>query len=327
MGKTECKAGAPTSDSQPENKTGFLTSIKAYLNRNRLGELLVQRGTLSPQDLRFALYQQKQGQGPLGQVLVDNNFISKAELHKILFRQKMVRFAATGMICFMTFASFGPKRAQAASPIKDVAASISIDGPRAEFSRVSYYPALFGSDEKKSRDLSAFTKWTGMFKRFEASMNTSKGMQEMATLRNELRDVKGQSMDQMARDVNAMMNAKPYIVDQKNWGQSDYWATPVEFLTRGGDCEDFAIAKYAALRALGVPEERMRLAIVQDQVKNIPHAVLIVYGESGPLLLDNQIKSVSSAATMKRYKPIFSINRTAWWLHSAPSTTRVASAR
>jgi predicted transglutaminase-like cysteine proteinase len=325
--KTEFKAGAPFSDMQQENETGFLSSIKAYLNRNRLGELLVQRGTLTPQDLRFALYQQKQSKGQLGQVLIDNNFISKAELGKILFRQKMVRIAATGMICFMTFSSFGPKRAQAASPIKDVAGAISIDGPRAEFSRVSYYPALFGSDEKKSRDLSAFTKWTGMFKRFEASMQTDKGMREMAQMRNELRDLKGLSLDNMAKQVNSVMNAKPYIVDQKNWGKSDYWATPVEFLTRGGDCEDFAIAKYAALRAVGVPEERMRLAIVQDQVKNIPHAILIVYGESGPLFLDNQMKTVGNAATMKRYKPIFSINRTAWWLHSAPTTTRVASAR
>ena len=125
-----------------------------------------------------------------------------------------------------------------------------------------------------------------------------------------------------------MMNAKRYVSDAKNYGQNDYWATPVEFFKRGGDCEDFAIAKYTALKALGVPESRLRIAIVQDMQKNIPHAILIVYTDNGPLILDNQIKSAISASKISHYKPIFSINQDAWWLHTAPkgNVTVVASA-
>ena len=148
----------------------------------------------------------------------------------------------------------------------------------------------------------------------------------MTDLQGKLQRFKGQPLVAMAAGVNKMMNKKPYIVDSKLWGQSDYWATPVEFMAKGGDCEDYAIAKYTALRALGVPDERLRVAIVQDLKKNIPHAVLIVYTDEGPYALDNQSQSLVDGSHLKRYKPIFSINRQAWWLHTKPSGTQIASA-
>jgi predicted transglutaminase-like cysteine proteinase len=125
-----------------------------------------------------------------------------------------------------------------------------------------------------------------------------------------------------------MMNKKRYVTDSANYGKSDYWATPIEFFQKGGDCEDFAIAKYTALRALGVPDNRMRIAIVQDQQKNVAHAILIVYTDQGAMILDNQLHAAVKAEKVSHYKPIFSINQNAWWLHTAPKSnvTRVASA-
>ncbi|MCB1839662.1 MAG: transglutaminase-like cysteine peptidase, partial [Alphaproteobacteria bacterium] len=91
---------------------------------------------------------------------------------------------------------------------------------------------------------------------------------------------------------------------------------------------DFAIAKYVALRALGVEEARLRIAIVHDKLKNIPHAILVVYTSEGALILDNQNKEVlNSDALRTRYRPIFSINREYWWLHTAPESTLIASAK
>ena len=45
--------------------------------------------------------------------------------------------------------------------------------------------------------------------------------------------------------VNSFVNQQvQFSEDTAVWGQTDYWATPVETLGRGaGDCEDFAIAK------------------------------------------------------------------------------------
>ena len=65
--------------------------------------------------------------------------------------------------------------------------------------------------------------------------------------------------------------------------------------------------------------------IVQDTKKNIPHAVLVVYTDQGAYVLDNQIKSLVSTRGAGRYRPIYSINRTGWWMHTVTGT-RVASA-
>jgi predicted transglutaminase-like cysteine proteinase len=130
----------------------------------------------------------------------------------------------------------------------------------------------------------------------------------------------------MVQKVNELVNRQPYLEDIDNWKKSDYWANPVEFFERGGDCEDFAIAKYTALRLLGVPEERLRLAIVHDKIKDIPHAILIVYSDDGPLVMDNQVSKVKRADKVNRYKPIFSINRHSWWLHTVNKPTIIATA-
>ncbi|MGB0719470.1 MAG: transglutaminase-like cysteine peptidase, partial [Bdellovibrionales bacterium] len=194
------------------------------------------------------------------------------------------------------------------------------------FGRVTNYPALMGMQEKRETDLSAFTKWSGMFARFDRELNDLKNKNIVQSWQRELMTYRGLSMKKTADAVNRLVNQKRYILDNNNWGKSDYWATPVEFLKRGGDCEDFAIAKYTALRSLGFPEERLRLAIVQDLQKNIPHAVLVVYTDEGAYLLDNQNKNLVSAEYGSRYKPIYSINRHAWWLHSKGGKTLLASA-
>ncbi|MDV7394930.1 transglutaminase-like cysteine peptidase, partial [Arthrospira platensis SPKY1] len=69
---------------------------------------------------------------------------------------------------------------------------------------------------------------------------------------------------QLAR-VNGFFNRRVRFEDDiVVWQQPDYWATPLEMLARGaGDCEDFAIAKYASLIVLGVPSERLRLIYVR----------------------------------------------------------------
>ncbi|TAK40553.1 MAG: sulfate adenylyltransferase, partial [Betaproteobacteria bacterium] len=75
------------------------------------------------------------------------------------------------------------------------------------------------------------------------------------------------------RLVNDFMNLTQFVSDLKHWGKEDYWATPIEFLsTDAGDCEDYSIAKYFTLRALGVPDEKLRITYVKELVVyNEPH--------------------------------------------------------
>jgi predicted transglutaminase-like cysteine proteinase len=307
---------------------GILSSLKSYVQRNRLGELLVLKGLITPQQLRMVLEHQKESAMPLGQVCIQHNYISRRQLVGVLSRQYMLRSLAAIVFFTAGLTSVAGKKARASDYIKDIPAQISLTThANSAFTHMGAFPGLFDSEEKRSTNLKPFVKWTGMFSRFERELTNPASQKTVETLKKDLAPLQGLNLKAMASGVNDIINRVQYVTDSANWGQSDYWATPIEFMKRGGDCEDYAITKYTALRMLGVPEERLRVAIVHDNLKNIPHAVLVVYTEQGPVVLDNQIKSLVDASEMGRYRPIFSINRTAWWLHTSPGSTLVASAQ
>lgn len=313
-------------DINQKQHSGIFSKLKARLQKNRLGELLILEGALTPQQLQEALAVSKQRGQQLGHVLVDDHIVSRGKIRRTLIEQFTLRCGMTMVAVFISLASMGFAKQARAGQIQDATARISL--VQSSFEKASYHPKLFGSTEKRSTSLKAFTKWTTMFDRFNASLNSNSAQGEIAKFRKDLQALKNLPMNKMVTRVNDMMNAKRYIADKVNYGQTDYWATPVEFFRKGGDCEDYAIAKYTALKALGVPENRLRIAIVQDLKKNIPHAVLIVYTDQGAMVLDNQIKNTIKADRVTHYKPIFSINQNAWWLHTAPkggNVTRVAS--
>ena len=52
--------------------------------------------------------------------------------------------------------------------------------------------------------------------------------------------------------------------------------TLTEFLKSGGDCEDFAMAKYFVLREFGVPAENMRIVVGKERMRSDHHAMLAV---------------------------------------------------
>lgn len=307
---------------------GVLTGLKIRLHKNRLGELLVLDGFISPDELQQALVISKSTGRALGHVLVEDNIVDREVIRQTLIEQFMLRMMMTALTVFISFAgiaSGGIKQARAAS-IKDVPARVAFQ-QAAAYAPMGQYPKIFGSSEKQSTSLKAFTKWTGMFDRFDAALNSPGGQQSMNGFKSQLEFLRGLPMNKMISGVNDIVNRIPYVSDAAVYGQTDYWATPMEFIKNGGDCEDFAITKYVALRALGIPEERMRILILQDMQKNIPHAILIVYTESGAVVLDNQIKTVTNVERISHYKPIFSINRDGWWLHTKPkgNVTTVAS--
>lgn len=86
--------------------------------------------------------------------------------------------------------------------------------------------------------------------------------------------------------VNARINKVPYVLDTVNYGVPDYWATPEEFYMRGGDCEDYAIAKMAALHGYGLPLRSMKMILV-TRPDGMEHAMLSVRLNKKIYLLDN----------------------------------------
>ncbi|WP_417507209.1 transglutaminase-like cysteine peptidase [Marinomonas gallaica] len=135
--------------------------------------------------------------------------------------------------------------------------------------------------------------------------------------RRTVEESQGLSVGQKLQNVNNFFNMLQFVSDQQHWGQNDYWATPIEFLaTGGGDCEDFTIAKYFALRELGVPDEKLRLVYVKALKLNQHHMVLAYYHTptSVPVLLDNLDKTIKPAVQRKDLLPIYSFNAENLWL-------------
>lgn len=115
--------------------------------------------------------------------------------------------------------------------------------------------------------------------------------------------------------VNRYFNQWPYLLDEEVYGRSDYWATPTEFMRRSGDCEDFAIAKFMALRHLGFRNDDMRIIVVTDKIRAIVHAVLAVYFGNEVLILDSLSDEILPHTAYNHYVAHYSVNETAQWEH------------
>lgn len=118
--------------------------------------------------------------------------------------------------------------------------------------------------------------------------------------------------------VNEFFNRRiRFAEDLSVWGQPDYWATPLETLSRGsGDCEDFVFAKYFSLRELGVDDSRLRVTYVRAHIGrpgsgvSQAHMILSYYPVPGgmPLVLDNLMTSIRPASARPDLAPVFSFN-------------------
>jgi predicted transglutaminase-like cysteine proteinase len=116
---------------------------------------------------------------------------------------------------------------------------------------------------------------------------------------------------QLLGTVNAFFNRITFVDDLPHWRADDYWASPAEAVaSNGADCEDFSIAKYFALKELGVPIQRLRITYVKAVRLNQAHMVLAYYAEPDavPLILDNLENAVKPASQRPDLVPVYSFN-------------------
>lgn len=184
-------------------------------------------------------------------------------------------------------------------------------------------PSIFGTVEIRKTDLAPFPKWTGALERFKQERTANRGPcksspERACTYKTWAKFINGaKDLDAMAklRAVNDFMNRARYVVDEINWGVKDYWATPGQFFAQFGDCEDYAIAKYMSLRALGFDVAQLRIVVLQDLNLKVAHAILAVEIDGQTWILDNQIKRVIEEERIRHYRPVYSVNEQSWWLH------------
>jgi predicted transglutaminase-like cysteine proteinase len=123
------------------------------------------------------------------------------------------------------------------------------------------------------------------------------------------------------RDINLAIRPTS---DLAQWGVADRWSAPLATLASGrGDCEDYAIAKYVALREAGVAESDVRLIIVRDLARGIDHAVAAARVDDTWVVLDNRRMVLTEDRAMERIVPLYAFDETG----VKQFTTSVADAR
>jgi predicted transglutaminase-like cysteine proteinase len=94
------------------------------------------------------------------------------------------------------------------------------------------------------------------------------------------------------------------------YGATDVWRSPLALLETGaGDCEDYAIAKYVALRAAGVASGDLRIVILHDALRHEDHAVAAARMNGRWLILDNRRMAMVEDTRFTNIRPLFVIDQ------------------
>lgn len=169
----------------------------------------------------------------------------------------------------------------------------------------------------------------------EDETKCTKTMKSMRTLILRGRDLKPR---QKLSLVNRFINKeRRYTRDRRSndasleshVDQRQHWSTLLDFLKKGGDCEDYATSKYSLLKLLGFKPHELRVLIVIDRTAREHHALTLVKNEELGLHLldsDNAIYRVRPF----HYRYVYSVNEESIWDHSLdrePSARRLRARR
>jgi predicted transglutaminase-like cysteine proteinase len=192
----------------------------------------------------------------------------------------------------------------------------------------------FGSFKLEGRGLAMVSQWHRVLRRMsgrseargrcaaDESRCPSRGMRAWLQFRQGVADL---DRNAQLQAVNRFFNRWPYKSDREVYRVKEYWATPAEFMARSGDCEDYAIAKFFALRELGFGNDQMRIAIVYDRLRRRGHAVLAVNLDDDVLILNNQTDAIAPPARYENFVPRYLVNETTLWTPVSASLEALVS--
>ena len=112
-------------------------------------------------------------------------------------------------------------------------------------------------------------------------------------------------------EINRAINlAIRPMSDLAQYGAIDVWSSPlVTFASGAGDCEDYAIAKFAALRLAGISPEDLRIVVMRDTISGEEHAVAAARLDGHWLMLDNRRMAMIEDAYIRNFRPTFVIDQ------------------
>jgi predicted transglutaminase-like cysteine proteinase len=123
-------------------------------------------------------------------------------------------------------------------------------------------------------------------------------------------------LGEINRAVNLSIRA---MSDFAQYGQIDVWSSPLVTFYRGaGDCEDYAIAKFVALREAGIPADDLRIVILRDIIHGEDHAVAAARLDGRWLMLDNRRMTMIEDSYVRNYRPLFVIDQSGIMSYADP---------
>lgn len=100
--------------------------------------------------------------------------------------------------------------------------------------------------------------------------------------------------------------------DTAQFGAADVWQSPLmTFASGSGDCEDYAIAKYVALREAGLSADDLKFVIVRNDALGEDHAVTAARIDGEWLILDNRKMLLLTDAQATDLKPLIALGEDA----------------
>jgi len=131
----------------------------------------------------------------------------------------------------------------------------------------------------------------------EDASSDCRAVRKLTAIVEEARNYRGRAVfGHINRAINLLLRPTPGA-----------WLSPLEVLSLGaGDCKDYALAKYFALRQVGIAPERVRLVIVHNRRRGEDHMVVGAYAGNGWLILDNRTMTmVTDVDASAVYSPLF----------------------
>src|SRR5579871_1817181 len=191
----------------------------------------------------------------------------------------------------------------------EAAASLELSGPAQPFG-LSATPVYAGG---------MFAKWQGVAHKIDddrVQLALCDGDRERCVSEAALKLLAiidlGRAREGRARlgEINRAINLAIHATtDLAQFGEVDVWSSPLDtFRSGAGDCEDYAIAKYVALRVAGIPPEDLRIVVMADTMRGEGHAVAAVRLEGHWLMLDNQRMAMVEDLNVRHYRPLFVID-------------------
>jgi predicted transglutaminase-like cysteine proteinase len=173
---------------------------------------------------------------------------------------------------------------------------------------------LFGMDTEPVISGDVLEKWTGVKSAIDRELDAvaqCRSNADCSPAAQRLIDLSASGNGHTGRARVGLINRAVDLAirpasDEAQWGAADHWSAPFETLQSSrGDCEDYAILKYLALRIAGLSDDDVKIIVLKNVFPDEDHAAVAVRVDGEWLILDNRTLTLVRDTDLTRAIPRF----------------------